>query len=500
MNSDLVFLPASQLAQAIRERQVSAEESVQAYLAQITRHNPAINAIATLDEMGALQRAREADRTLAAGETWGPLHGVPITLKDNFETQGLRSTAGDPSFSKNIPGQDAVVASRLRQAGAIILGKTNVSPQDRSQQTSNYLFGRTANPWKSDLTAGGSGGAAAVAAGFTALDIGSDLAGSLRIPAHFCGVFALKTTAGRVPSQGYLTRRDPAHWLAGWQALGELRSIGPTARSIAGLRLALMAIADRDKPGLQTSPQRMLHQRRIAWSDTWGDFPINAEVSQAVRSFAAQLADQGAQVQYQAAPGINLEQAWELSAQLMSSLDFVEANFFTRTSQLAFSWAPAPRRPVRPILSGWIGGAAAACLRPGIARLMELRTEMTNQIEQFLQEWDAWLAPVFPRPAFPQDLKASPHQLSDPLRLQTDIDGTQVGQVAAGIACAGIFNLTGHPVVTIPIQITRAGLPIGVQVLGRRWDEMNLLAVAGQIAEVAGGFRPPPRLISENAV
>ena len=497
--NDLVFLPAGQLAQAIRERQVSAEEAIQAYLAQITRHNPQINAIATLDETGALQRAREADQALAAGETWGPLHGVPITLADSLETQGIRSTAGNPFNSRRIPSQDAPVVTRLRQAGAIILGKTNVSPDERSVQAYNYLFGRSGNPWKPELTAGGSAGAAAVAAGFSALDLGSDLAGSLRIPAHFCGVFSLKTTAGRVPAQGNITHKEAASFPQGWRELGELRAFGPTARSVAGLRLALLAIAGREQPGLQTIPQRPLHQRRIAWSDAWGDFPISAEVRSAVQGFAAQLAEQGAQVEYHASPGIDLEQSWELCARLLRSLDFIEANIFQQALQLAFAWLPAPRRPGRAVLRGWRNGVSAACLRPGMAQLLAQRLSITNQIEQFLQEWDAWLAPVYPGPAFPLDRRASPKQLGDPLRPQMDVDGVQAGQVAAALACNAIFNMSGHPVVTIPIHVTRAGLPIGVQVLGRRWDEMNLLAVAGQIADVAGGFRPPPKLVSENS-
>src|SRR5579883_2568231 len=189
--SELVFWSASQLAAAIRDRTVSSIEVIEAHLQQIAQHNPAINAIATLQADQAREQAHQADAALAQGEWWGPLHGVPVTCKDNFETAGLRTTCGYQPLSEYVPQQDATVVARLRNAGAILLGKTNMPPLGTGLQTNNALFGRTNNPWHLAYTCGGStgGGAAAIAAGLSPLETGSDSGGSIRVPAHFCGVF-----------------------------------------------------------------------------------------------------------------------------------------------------------------------------------------------------------------------------------------------------------------------------------------------------------------------
>src|SRR5438093_3960768 len=188
---NLNFSTATELAAAILERRLSSLEVVDAHLAQIARHNPQLNAVVTLDEEGARQRAREADAALARGELWGPLHGVPMTLKDGHSTAGMRTTAGYPPLADYVPEENGTVAARLKAAGAIIMGKTNVSELLMDIQSNNPIFGRTNNPWNVERTPGGSSGgaAAALAAGMTPLEIGSDFGGSIRIPAHFCGLF-----------------------------------------------------------------------------------------------------------------------------------------------------------------------------------------------------------------------------------------------------------------------------------------------------------------------
>lgn len=195
--ASLVFTPAHRLAQMIKERSVSSLEVVEAYLTQIEQHNPAVKAICTLDADNARARARQADKALAAGELWGVLHGVPVTVKDFYETAGIRTTAGYKPLQNYVPTQNATVVSRLLSAGAILLGKTNLS--NLTYQSSNDVFPRTNNPWNLDYTPGGtsSGSAAAIAAGFSALDVGSDFAGSIRQPAHCCGIYGQ-------PSKGHL--------------------------------------------------------------------------------------------------------------------------------------------------------------------------------------------------------------------------------------------------------------------------------------------------------
>src|SRR4051812_18730606 len=190
------FSGVNDIAAAIRAKRVSSVEVVDLYLQRIAKHNKALNAVCTLDEEGARKRAKEADDALARGELKGPLHGVPMTIKDALETEGLRTTGGFPPLANHVPRRDATAVARLKAAGAILLGKTNVPPLSADYRADNPIFGRTNNPWDLSRTPGGStgGGSAAVSAGLSAFDVGSDLAGSVRTPAHFCGLFGLKPT------------------------------------------------------------------------------------------------------------------------------------------------------------------------------------------------------------------------------------------------------------------------------------------------------------------
>src|SRR5437660_5592118 len=204
---DIVFSTTTQMAAAIRAGHVSATEVLEVHLAQIDKHNPALNAIVAMDAERAYKRAREADEALARGQVWGPLHGVPFTLKDAHSTAGMRTTTGFPPLD-HVPQADSTVTARLKAAGGILLGKTNVAMMLADYQTKNPIFGRTNNPWNIERTPGGSSGgaAAALAAGMTPFDIGTDLSASIRIPAHFCGLFGLSPTEQRVPLTGLIPR------------------------------------------------------------------------------------------------------------------------------------------------------------------------------------------------------------------------------------------------------------------------------------------------------
>src|SRR6266436_2187224 len=227
INMNIVFSSTIQLATAIRAGHVSASEVLEAHLAQIATHNPALNAIVTMDAERAYERAREADEALARGELWGPLHGVPFTLKDAHATAGMRTTTGFPPLADYVPQEDSPVAARLKAAEGNLMGKTNVHMllADPAQSI-NPIFGRTKNPWNSGRAPGGSSGgaAAALAAGMTPCEIGTDLTGSIRIPAHFCGVFGLKPTEHRVPLTGLIPG------LPGPRPIRIMSCIGPMAR------------------------------------------------------------------------------------------------------------------------------------------------------------------------------------------------------------------------------------------------------------------------------
>lgn len=296
--NDLVFATAHELAAGIRRRQVSATEVLEAHLARIARRNPALNAIVTLDEERARLRARDADAALARGEVWGPLHGVPITIKDSIETADLRATSGFPPLADYVPSTDAPVVARMRTAGAIILGKTNLPTLAGDAQTDNPLFGRSNNPWDVTRTPGGSTGGGA-AAGLSPLEVGSDHGGSVRSPAHFCGVYAIKPTDRRLPDTGHIPELPGAP-----QGVRHMVQIGPLARSVEDLALALRLIAGPDGQDwevppvpLEPAPERALREYRLAWTDDFGDVPVTTDTRAALTELAGELQGLGTRIE-----------------------------------------------------------------------------------------------------------------------------------------------------------------------------------------------------------
>lgn len=300
MNS-LTFAPAHQLAQMIRDRQVSAVEVLDTYLAQIDRHNSKLNAICTLDADNARIRAKLADEAIAKGENWGALHGVPITIKDIFATAGLRTTAGYIPLKDYVPEQDATAVARLRTAGAVIVGKTNMAELAGDYQSTNSLFPRANNPWHLDYTAGGSSGgsAAAVAAGLSALDLGNDIAGSVRQPAHFCGVYGLKPTDRRISTAGMIPEVPKMPY-----CLRQMMTVGCLARSLADIQICFSLIAGSDPRRPDVPPVALdklsgksLQDCQIAWIDEWREVPIDAEIRAAMSAIAQKLAGEGANIE-----------------------------------------------------------------------------------------------------------------------------------------------------------------------------------------------------------
>ena len=258
-----------EISAAIQQHQISVVDAVEWFLQRIEAYNKTLSAIVTLDVEQARLQAHEADHALARGQTWGPLHGIPMTIKDSFDTKGMRTTAGYKPFSNRVPDKDALLVSRLRQAGAIILGKTNLPSLASGIQSINSVFGRTNNPWSLACTPGGSSGgsAAAVAAGMTTLELGSDIGGSIRIPAHFCGVYGLKLTGQARLGIGHVSSARPLKLPQEWFTLLDLASFGPLARSISDLSLAFSVLADWASDESPVPPSTPL---RIAVTDDFG--------------------------------------------------------------------------------------------------------------------------------------------------------------------------------------------------------------------------------------
>ena len=497
---EIVFATVSQLAQMIRDKEVSAVEVVNAYLEQIEKHNDKINAIVTLNAEKALTRAKEADEALARGENWGALHAVPVTIKDLMKTAGLTTTAGYSPLKNYIPDEDATTVARLTAAGAIILGKTNTPKFGGDYQTNNRLFGRTNNPWDLKLTAGGSSGgsASAVAAGFSPLDLGSDIGGSVRLPAHYCGVYGFMPTDLRVPTTGHippLPEETPY--------IRQMLRIGPLAHSVEDLQLCFTLIAGADLQQPQIPPvaldnptSKQLSELKIAWTYGYDFLPISQDTRSCIQSLVTRLT----------AAGCNLSECnptdldWsdiltnygilsflELFASTFSMKNLVEGfqtglktEFLARTQTHFKSGTPFTKKTnlvVPPSLAKY---KAILAERDRIIALMDC----------FLARWDAWICPVSLTPAFPHcDFGQS-----------IAVDGVKFPYL---LACGGYtmpLNFTGSPVVVIPIGQSQSGLPIGVQIVGKRWQDSSILAIARQISDLIGTFPHAINVSSEFAV
>ncbi|KAB8333194.1 amidase [Scytonema tolypothrichoides VB-61278] len=488
--TDLVFTPAHKLAGMIREREVSAVEVLDAHLRHIVKYNTKLNAICTLDEERARQRAKQADEALARGENWGVLHGVPITIKDIFETAGLRTTAGYKPLKDYIPKQDATAVARLRAAGAIIVGKTNPAELASDYQSTNDLFPRVNNPWNLDYTAGGSSGgsAAAVAAGLSPLDLGSDIAGSIRQPAHLCGVFGLKPTDRRVSTAGHIPEVPGMP-----RCIRQMLTAGPFARSIEDLTLCLQLIAGSDlrQPeippvGLDTPVPQSLQALRIAWTDGFPGFTVSSEIRLAMQAVANTLAQTGVHIESWVPPGFDFAGALQLYnvvvAYTMLYSQPVNLDALGKTISVMFREWTQGDRSLRSLYS--ITGVLPTFLNPtmkGYFQALQERDRLIAQMEEELLQWDVWLCPVAMTTAFTHRPKGE----------AVEVDGKKVPYFMASGAYTMLFSLTGHPVVVIPIGQTQDGLTIGMQIVGKRWGEMELLAIATELNKVIGNFQRP---------
>ncbi|MBC8115659.1 MAG: amidase [Candidatus Saccharimonas sp.] len=454
---DIVFSDATHLAEAIRTGDISASEALEAHLAQIEKHNAALNAVVTLDAEAARKRALEADAAVSRGELWGPLHGVPFTLKDAHATAGMRTTTGAPPLD-HVPKADGTVATRLKSAGGVLMGKTNVHMLlADALQTENPIFGRTNNPWDVTRTPGGSSGgpAAALASGMTPFEVGSDLAGSIRIPADFCGLFGLKPTERRVSLDGFFP--DPHSTV---RSVRIMSCIGPMARSVEDLELIYSLIAGPDGCDTEVQPvpvetpfELNLKGLRLAFAPTFGGLPVAADIGAALEELVRALQGGGATV--------------EEAALSFMDFDKMGAGIGKLIGMVVGAFQPE-------------AGAAPMPLTSYLEALNE-RDEAIRALEGFFEGWDALLCPVSMTSAF---LHCKP---GTPLR----IDEQQVGYELGNAHCV-VFNYTGHPAVVLPYKRDRDGLPVGVQLVGRRWSESRLLALAKAMTRITGGFQRPP--------
>lgn len=445
------------LAQMIRSKQVSPVEVVEAHLQQIEKLNPRLNAIVTIAP-NLLDQARAAEQRLTDGIDLGPLHGLPLTIKDTLETVGLRSTSGSRIRADYVPRRDGPAVTRLKDAGAIILGKTNVAEMAMDYTGDNPVFGRTNNPHDLSKTPGGSsaGEAVAIATCMSPAGLGSDLAGSIRIPAHFCGIAGLKPATGHVPRGGQF----PAS--TGPYSLGSV--IGPLARSVDDLELlfrVLTARPDAYKPA-------DLREAAVAWYADDGVAPVTNETQRAVRAAAQALSDAGLKVNERRPP--HVERGYDLWLQLFSRASVVQLRMVYQGREQEggsfVSWRlkTADSTPP-PTLDQYIG-------------TWMQRDRLRDELLDWLSDTPLIIAPVGAIPAYGHDT------------LKVTVGEQRFGNFKA-FSYAHAFNVFDLPVVTVPAGESSERLPIGVQIIGRPYDEQRLLGAARIIEEALGGWRRP---------
>ncbi len=461
MDEKLLTAPAVNLAEAIRSKQVSSRELLDGYLERIDRLGEPVNAVVTLDIDRAKAAATAADDATVRGELKGPLHGLPVTIKDAIETEGIRSTGGAVELSDHVPAADAPAVARLKAAGAIVFGKTNLPRWSGNLQTYNELFGTTNNPWALDRTPGGSSGgaAAAVACGFTSFELGTDIGGSIRVPSHFCGVFGLKPSYGVVPQRGYLDH------VGGGTTDADINVFGPITRSADDLDLLLSVLAG---PEPERSPAwrlalpdpggKSLADYRIG---TWFDEPscaVDHEYLELMGHTADLLSDAGAKVE-ESHPDVGFAQQVETFMGLI---------------------VPA----VSPSLPDDVADASAGSHRAWL-RHNEDRARLRQIWARWFEDHDILLCPVAAMPCFPHD------QEGDILSRMLQVNGVPRSHIEL-IQWAGLIGVVGLPSAVPPIGRTSAGLPVGLQTVAPYLFDRRAVEVARLIAGVTGGYSVPP--------
>ena len=476
--SEIAFASATELAARIQRKEISSAELLALYFERVDRLNPALNAIIVQRRDEAMARAQAADAALARGERWGPLHGVPMTVKESYDVAGTPTTWGAPHLKDNIAAKDALSISRLKDAGVVIFGKTNVPLMLSDFQSYNDVYGTTNNPWDLSRVPGGSSGgtAAALAAGLTGIDTGSDIGGSIRNPAHFCGVFGHKPTWNLLPPRG--------HAMPGVLTPSDISVIGPLARCATDLEIAVQAMAGPDEitsRGMQLNLPELAKPASALRVAVWRDDAmavVDASVAERVDAVAEALGRLGAQVDYDARP-VESEHTHTVYQCLLQA---------TMSARLPEDRYQSILRQVEE-LPAEDTSLAATIQRSQVARFRdwtannELRTHIRWQWHAFFEGYDIVLAPVMATSAFPHDHR--------PFGERTVVVNGNAEPYFNQVFWAGLASVAYLPSTVIPTGPDQAGLPIGVQIIGPEYGDLITIGVAKLLEREGFAFTPP---------
>lgn len=473
---------AREIAAQIRGKEISPVEVARIHLERIERLNPKLNAFVDYQSEAVLTQAREAERAVLRGDDLGPLHGVPLSIKSSIDVAGHRCEAGTRLLAGRIADEDAPLVARLRAAGAVILGVTNVPELLMAWETDNLLYGRTNNPWDLTRTAGGSSGgeAAAISAGLSAGGVGSDGGGSIREPAHFCGICGLKPTPGRIPSTGHFPKAGGPFALIG--------VVGPMARTIEDVRILFEAMAGWDDGDTASAPVALREVRDaslrgmgVGFFEDDGRTPVTRETRDAVKRAAGLLVGCGFLVERFRPEG--LEEARRRWWDFFGTAGGMTLGPMTSRSMTSGAKSSAHESELSPMLREFQSWTNASPAHTGESLLWAWlgRDEIREKVLFQMRKFPVLLCPTAAIPAFCHGER------------EWQVEGKTVKYLDAWSYCAW-FNLLGFPAVVVPMGFSEQGLPIGVQIVGRPWEEEMMLAVAAKLEEARGPWQGPPQV------
>ena len=473
--SEICFMTATEMVQRLRSKELSCRELMEAHLAQIERVNPTVNAIVTqISSDEALALADASDEALMQDKIIGPLHGLPIAHKDLIPTRGLRTTLGSPIFKENVPDKDGLIVERLKNAGAITIGKTNTPEFGAGSQTFNEVFGETLNPYDTAKTCGGSSGGAAVAlaCGMIPLADGSDMGGSLRNPGNFCNIVGFRTSPGRVP-----VWPSPAPWFP-------IPVQGPMARTVQDVALMLSVIAGPDPRSpisiaesgsiFNNSLERDFKGVKIAWSKDLGELPVDPRVTQTLESQRHVFNDLGCivtegQPDFTGADEIfKVWRAWRF--------------------ELQFAELLKSHRELMKDSVVWNIEQGQKLTGPQLGRAEVQRAELYHRVREFMETHEYLICPVNQVPPF--DIKQ---------RWIEEINGVKMGTYIDWMKSCYYITITGLPAISVPCGFTQEGLPVGIQIVGRHNDDFGVLQLAHAFEQATGMWKRRPQLLGHSS-
>ncbi|WP_079248335.1 amidase [Lysobacter antibioticus] len=480
-SDESAFSSAADLARRIRRKEISSFELTRHYIERIETFDKALNAVVVRDFERALEAAKRADASVARGQRLGPLHGVPMTVKESFDVSGLATTWGVPEQRDRLALNDAAVVERLKAAGAHVIGKTNVALRLGDWQSYNEVYGTTHNPWDTARSPGGSSGgsAAALAAGLSGLEFGSDIGGSIRNPAHFCGVYGHKPTYGIVPTLG--------HHPLGVVSAQDLNVVGPMGRSAEDLALALDAVAGPDRfrsPGWRLElPPPKTHTLRGLRVAIWPrqDFaPTSVEISDRVQEVGDALARAGAAVSDLARPDFSAKDSYVTYLSLLGSAGLVGLpdDYHRDNQRTAAQFDASDESPLAILMR------ARALDHRDWSDRDEARTRCRLSWRAFFGDWDVVICPISATTAYPHDHRPKPERI-------LDVDAVRTSHYEHYF-WVGLASVAYLPSTAFPSGLSRDGLPIGLQIIGPEYGDRTTIEVARLIAQALGGFRAPP--------